>query len=112
MRQRMLQRIGLAFALAVLAAPAMAQKISGEMFGTVTDPAGAVLPGATVNAECTATKQMRTTTTDATGGFRLTDLPVCTYHVTATLEGFKVTGREVQVVVSTVTKADFQMQIG
>ena len=38
---------------------------------------GAVLPGVTVAAVCTDTNLTRTSVTDAQGGFRLSELPIC-----------------------------------
>jgi outer membrane receptor protein involved in Fe transport len=97
-----------------LASPpnAFGQRISGEVFGTITDASGQALPGATVTAECPTTALTRSVTSDAAGGFRITDLPVCVYKVTVGMQGFKGVTRNVRVAVSTVTKADFGLQIG
>ena len=107
------------FALAFLASFALlvpraahAQRITGDITGNVTDEQGAAVPGASVTAACTTTRGTRSTTTDAEGGFRLTDLPICVYKVSATLTNFKTTTREVQVAVNTVTRADFRLQVG
>lgn len=106
-------------ALALLAAvalfaprPAHAQRITGDIVGNVTDEQGAAVPGASVTAECPATRFTRSTTTDSEGGFRLADLPICVYKVAAALTNFKTTNREVQVAVNTVTRADFRLQVG
>jgi len=53
----------------------------------VMDATGAVLPGAAVMAICSDTNFTRTVVTDAQGGFRIPELPVCTYRVTAELQG-------------------------
>ena len=95
-----------------LAVPAHAQKITGEITGTVADPSGAALPGTTVTALCTGTGLTRTAVTESDGGYRLPELPVCVYRVSVTMQGFKTTNRDVQVAVSNVTKADFKLQIG
>ncbi len=55
---------------------ARAQKITGDITGTVTDTTGAVLPGVVVNAVCPSTNFTRTATTDERGGFSLPELPV------------------------------------
>jgi hypothetical protein len=52
-----------------------------------------------------------TVSTDA-GAYRLADLPICLYKVTVSMQGFKTVNREVQVAVSTVTKADFRLSLG
>src|SRR4051812_1169641 len=91
---------------------AFAQRTSGDITGTVTDGTGAVLPGVTVTAVCTDTSLTRTSITDATGGFRISELPVCVYRVTSELTGFKSVAREVPVAVNSVAKADFRLEVG
>jgi Carboxypeptidase regulatory-like domain len=112
-----MRRACTAFVLSTLlgfaAAPAaFAQKTSGDITGTVTDDNGAIVPGATVTATCPATGLVRSTVSNETGGYRLADLPVCVYKVVTAMQGFKTVNREVQVAVSTTTKADFRLQIG
>ncbi len=110
-------RLGLplfsAWLLAVtLAAPARAQKTTGDINGTIVDSTGAVLPGVTVTATCPPTNFSRTATTDAQGGFSLPELPICVYKVTAELPGFKTVARDTQVAVNTVAKVDFKLEVG
>lgn len=100
------------FCVLGLAAAALAQKTTGDITGTITDSSGAMLPGAIVNAVCTATNLKRSTTTDSQGRFTLPELPVCVYQVSAEIQGFKTTTREVQVAVNTVAKADFRLEVG
>jgi len=101
-----------AVALFAFASPALAQRITGDIAGAVNDAAGGALPGATVTAECTTTKLTRTVTSGAGGEYRLAELPVCVYKVSVTMQGFKTTSREVQVAVSSLTKADFRLEVG
>ena len=51
------------------AAPAFAQKTTGDITGTVADSTGGLLPGVTVTARCTDTGFTRTVVTDQAGGF-------------------------------------------
>src|SRR5262245_51930677 len=103
----------LSIALGLAAAPAaFAQKTGGDITGTVSDENGAIVPGATVTATCTATGLVRSTVSNETGAYRLSDLPVCVYKVVTVMQGFKTVNREVQVAVSTTTKADFRLQLG
>jgi hypothetical protein len=95
-----------------LSAGAFAQKTTGDITGTITDGTGGILPGVTLNAVCTATNATRTTVSDAQGGYSLPELAVCVYKVTADLPGFKTVSREVQVVVNSVSKADFRLEVG
>ena len=100
-------------ALALGVAPAaFAQRITGDITGTVNDSTGGALTGASVTALCEGTGHSRSAVSDAAGGYRLAELPVCVYKVTATMGGFKTTSRSVQVAVSNVTKADFRLQVG
>jgi hypothetical protein len=103
----------LVFGLAVLlAVPLAAQKTTGDITGTVADSTGAVLPGATVTAVCTDTNLTRTSVSDAQGGFRLAELPICTYRVTAELQGFKSVTRETPLAANAVARADFKLEVG
>ena len=63
---------------------AMAQTVSTQILGLVTDPAGAVIPGATVTARRTATGDVRTTKTNETGNYIFPLLDVGDYEVTCT----------------------------
>jgi hypothetical protein len=63
--------------------------------GVVRDTSGAVLPGATVEAESPALiERVRSGVTDGTGRFRIEELRPGTYTVTFTLPGFATLRRE------------------
>ncbi len=66
-----------------------AQAITGRISGTVTDPAGAVLPNVSVAVTNEATNLERTGMTDADGFFTVTNLPAGAYSVTVEQSGFK-----------------------
>lgn len=104
------------FFLAVLLgfslSPAFAQKITGDISGTVTDSSGAALPNATVTAVCSTTGAKRTTTTSQTGSYGMPEMAVCVYKVSASAQGFKTTERNVQVAIGLLTTADFVLQVG
>ena len=73
--------------LILLPVSALAQQ--GQIAGTVRDPQGAVMPGVLVETTSPALiEKVRSATTDAAGQYRITNLPVGTYSVTFTLEGF------------------------
>src|SRR5580700_3486070 len=56
---------------AVMAPSMMAQSlVTGDLTGTVTDPSGAVVSGASVTAKSTGTGSSRTTTTTSSGAYR------------------------------------------
>jgi len=70
---------------------AYGQAISGDLTGSVLDPSGAVVNGATVEATNTATGQTVTTNTKGRGEYRFGQLPVGVYTVTVRAQGFKST---------------------
>jgi hypothetical protein len=98
--------------LLFLSASAYAQKTTGDITGSLADATGGVLPGVVVTARCADTGFTRTATTDNQGGYRLPELPICVYKVSAELPGFKTVSRDVQVAVNTVAKADFKLEVG
>src|ERR1700688_1947323 len=81
-------RIVLVFVL-LAAVSLSAQTFRGTILGTVTDPSGAVLPGAKVSVKNVGTGLERTTQTSADGSYALPELQIGTYTVTVTLTGFQ-----------------------
>ena len=66
----------------------------GSVRGFVKDEQGAVLPGVAVTATSPALLAPTVATTDATGYYRLQNLPPGTYAITAELTGFSTFRRE------------------
>jgi hypothetical protein len=76
--------------LFVCTAPTWAQSATtGALTGTVTDPSGGVISGASVAADSKATGQERTATTDASGVFKFSLLPPGNYSVKFSASGFQ-----------------------
>lgn len=76
--------------LVISVSPALAQSAStGALSGTVTDPSGGSIAGATVTATNLATGQARSATTDATGIYKISLLPPGNYSVRISANGFK-----------------------
>ena len=71
------------------AGPTGAQTTLGRVAGTVLDESGGVLPGATITLTNMGTGQVQTTVSSETGAFLFPQVPVGTYKVNITLEGFK-----------------------
>jgi hypothetical protein len=74
--------------LAALSFAAFAQSTSGELTGTVFDPANAVVPNASVTATNESTGIATTVTTTSAGQYRLSNLLVGKYDVTVAANGF------------------------
>ena len=84
-----IRRILLGCALALCASLAAAQTVTGTITGQVTDPSGAVVPGAKVVATDLDTGVASTVMTNADGIFRIEFLPIGHYQATVTARGFK-----------------------
>jgi len=70
---------------------------AGTVQGTVVDPSGAVVPGATVELSNPVTQFSRPAETDSAGQFVFRNLPPSPYHLTVTLMGFQPLSRDVTV---------------
>ena len=66
----------------------MAQINRANLNGTVTDPSGATVPGATVEVVAPDTGFTRQTTTGSSGVYSITSLPIGTYNLTISAKGF------------------------
>src|SRR5579863_6366968 len=73
----------------MLASRAQAQQTLGGITGTVTDTSGAVISGATVTLVGDQTKLNRTQTTTNTGSYLFVNLPIGTYTLSFTQQGFQ-----------------------
>jgi hypothetical protein len=71
---------------------------SGTVAGTITDPSGALVAGATVTLTDKATNNARTATTNATGRYFFADVAPGTYTLAASKAGFSTVRSENQVV--------------
>ena len=79
--------------LCLLPEAAFAQ--TGAIAGQARDGSGAALPGVTVEVTSPALiEKVRSTTTDGNGRYQITALPVGTYTVTFSLEGFNTSTRD------------------
>ena len=67
----------------------MPRQTLGGITGTVTDSSGAVISGATVTLVGDQTKLTRTQTTSTTGSYSFVNLPIGTYTLSFTQQGFE-----------------------
>lgn len=94
-----------------LAAPAMAQTVTGTVQGTVTDASGAVLPGVAVTIRNADTGGVREAVTNAVGFYSATFLASGRYTITSKLDGFQTVVREaIPISVNDTRVVDFQMK--
>ena len=84
----------LAFLAVALAPSSFAQRITGNIIGTVKDDTGAVLPGVTVSLAGSAIVGTQTSTTNAEGFYRFISLPPGSYDLTYTISGFATLKRQ------------------
>ena len=101
--------------LAILASchVAVAQEVRGTMTGLVTDPQGASVAGAKIEARSIETNVVYLTTTNESGIYVLPLLPSGTYDVSATASGFKRAERtSVPLRVTERVQLDFRLEIG
>ena len=83
------------------------------IYGTVTDPGGAAIAGATIAAANQANGQTRQTVSGPDGAYILPDLGVGTYRLTAQASGFKTFVEDaIQVQVDENRRIPIQMALG
>jgi hypothetical protein len=70
---------------------------AGTIRGTVTDPTGAVIPGAAVHLTNAVSGLDRTVTTDATGQFEVSNIPFNPYEIDVTANGFGPLTRKIEI---------------
>jgi hypothetical protein len=92
--------------------PVFAQRITGDLSGNVTDSTGAVVPNVTVTAVNAGTGTTRTTVTSSEGNYRIPELAIGAYKVSASSQGFKTSVITVDVMAGAVLQANFKLTLG
>ncbi|HEY0098151.1 MAG TPA: carboxypeptidase-like regulatory domain-containing protein, partial [Pyrinomonadaceae bacterium] len=96
-----------------LFAVASAQEFRGSLSGNVSDPNGAILPGATVELRNVETNVATTVVTNEDGGFSFPLLQPGMYTLSVTSQGFTTARREgIEIRVADRLTLDVQMQTG
>ena len=99
------------FAMLFCCGSLWAQVPPGSLHGQVTDPTGAVIPGATVTVQ-SAGGQRKTATTDGQGLYDVKGLPPDAYTVSAVAKGFSPSEPQVVAVTSgQAQKANISLEI-
>jgi hypothetical protein len=90
-----------------------AQVASGSIVGTARDSSGAILPGATITSKNVETGVTRTLISGEAAGYTFPALPVGTYDLEASLNGFKTEVRKgIIVTVGASVSVDFTLSVG
>lgn len=96
----------------VLAGVAWGQAVS-SLSGVVTDPSGAIIPGATVKIESLAQGLSREAKTDQSGRYSLAQVPPGTYKVSVRAAGFaEAVVNEIPLQVNVPRTLDLKMEVG
>jgi hypothetical protein len=112
-RNKTTQFLTIATILLGLCSGLAAQTITGSITGTVTDPTGAVVPGAKVVATNTGTNLTYPGTTNEAGIYNILFLPPGPYKVTVEMQGFKTaTLPELRILGNQVSRVDVALEIG
>ncbi|HUI42817.1 MAG TPA: carboxypeptidase regulatory-like domain-containing protein [Terriglobia bacterium] len=86
---------------------------TGTLRGTVQDPTGAVVPGATVTATLQETQVTRSATTDASGNYEFPSVTVGHYTVSVEAPGFKSSvSTGLEVTLGHVIVANIRLELG
>ncbi len=99
--------------LILLCASCLLAQVSAVVSGIITDPSGAVVPGATVTATNTATGAIREIMADGAGRYQISSLPVGPYEIRVKKAGFQQAFRQgIQLLVNQSATVDFTLQVG
>lgn len=94
-------------------AQSFAQTITGRITGSVLDPSGAAVPGASVTASNDATGVTTDTRSDQSGIYNFQFLPIGTYTLTATAQGFQKTSvGPLTLEIDQIARIDVRLAVG
>ena len=97
----------------VLVSSSSAQTGLGTITGIVTDPTGAVVANAAVEVKNTQTGVVYRSTTTDTGNYSAQQLPIGSYDVTVTVQGFKAFYRKgMTLSAAQVMRIDIPLELG
>src|SRR6266481_5983838 len=105
--------LGSLVVLAMVTIAGYGQTFRGAINGTVSDPTGAMVAGASVRATNVATGVTLSTTTTSDGQFSFQDIPLGTYKIVVTASGFSsVTTDNVTVTAGAVYTLPVKLKVG
>lgn len=112
-KEWLIERTGLFLFLILFASSGWGQTLTGTILGTITDPSGAVVPGVEVRAINTGTNQTRSVTTSGSGTYSLSNLPVGSYRLEASQQGFRTEARTgIILQIDQSARFDITLQVG
>jgi hypothetical protein len=94
-----------------LALPLCAQN-AGTIRGSVLDPSGAAIKGATVQIQNPVSHYTQSTQTDGLGNFEFDNVPFNNYHTTADAQGFQTGTEDVNVRSTVAVDLKYSLKIG
>jgi hypothetical protein len=103
--------IALLFLFFFCATAALAQIATTSLRGTVTDPSGAVVPGATITLTDKATSLKLTTTSKSSGEYELPQIQPATYLITITAPGFGTQSKSAELLVNQPATINFALSV-
>ncbi|MGB3578299.1 MAG: TonB-dependent receptor, partial [Candidatus Sulfotelmatobacter sp.] len=96
-----------------LLTPAIGQEVTAAIVGTVTDPSGAPIKGASVKATDADRGTVWTAETNDSGAYNLLRLPISTYGVKVTAPGFQTSEwPPFALVLNQTARVNVQMKVG
>jgi hypothetical protein len=91
----------------------VAQTVTGAVRGTITDPSGAIVSGATVTATNTASGVATATKTNGTGEYSIRFLQIGQYKLTVVAPGFETAGYgPFALEIDQMAKVDIPLRVG
>jgi hypothetical protein len=99
--------------LVVFSVFVFAQSDRGTLTGTISDPAGAVVPSAPIEVRNIETGTVYQAASTATGNYTLAQLPAGTYELTVSVMGFKKYVRQnIGIAVAQTVRIDVMLEVG
>jgi Carboxypeptidase regulatory-like domain/TonB dependent receptor len=100
-------------ALSLCLGEVYAQTATGTITGTISDPAGAVVPNAPLELKNSETGTVFQTATSSTGNYSFSQLPAASYQLTVNVPGFKTHVRQnLGVQAAQTIRVDVVLEVG
>ena len=97
--------------LSLLTTVSYAQNATTSLRGTIKDPSGAVVPGATITLIDKAAGQKLTVTSKGAGEYQLVQIPPARYTITVTAPGFGSQTKSAELLVNQPATVDFSLTV-